>query len=510
MNSIYSKADPVLLKLFEQAGNLRKVLCVPLDYAKSSHAVMFCNGMGDVLKKGFHVPNSPEGVEKVIAEVSATCRHRKIKPKHVFFGGEDIPSYAENFISALRKRGFLVTRVNAFDAKQQREKLQASTDLLDLHGIAHCLLRGRARALADFQEIHRQLRLLVRERQFLVQILTAARNRLHTHVDRLFPGFLNYQQSHIKPHGPACCWLLGDRFSAPQIARRNLERLVAGLEKNRLSKPQEIAEHLQDFARSVLPPDPLLVHPSQLSLESLLEVIKALEQSIGTLESAIAELLYQSPAARLTTIPGISLTLAAGLGTEIFMMGKIASVDRICAYAGIVPATYQSGGPEKEAYHHATFWHYNARLKNYLLQAGEHMAMVPGTDACELKERTKEKGQHTLRVLGKNAAGVVRSLLLNERAYLPQKLYQPDSSAEKRGAYFQEYWPKLRAKWGGLVPLQKLFDPAQPLGRWRKVVQESYRISLPLPGSKETEQDKQKDSGAEHDPRTTEETPELF
>jgi transposase len=298
MNSIYSKADPVLLKLFEQAGNLRKVLCVPLDYAKSSHAVMFCNGVGDVLKKGFHVPNSLEGVEKIVAEVTATCRHRKIKPRHVFFGGEDIPSYAENFISALRKRGFLVTRVNAFQAKKQREQVHASTDLLDLHGIAHCLLKGRAKVFAEVQEVHRPLCLLVRERQFLVQSLTAARNRLHTYVDRLFPGFLNYQKSRVKPHGAACYWLLNDCFSAPQVARRNLEKLIAGLEKNRMSNAQEIAKHLQDFARSVLPPDPLLLPPSQRALESLLDVIKTLQQSIATVEAPIAELLSQSPAAQ--------------------------------------------------------------------------------------------------------------------------------------------------------------------------------------------------------------------
>jgi hypothetical protein len=290
-------------------------------------------------------------------------------------------------------------------------------------------------------EVHRQLRLLVRERHFLVESQTAARNRLHTHVDRLFPGFLNYKHSRIKPFGLACYWLLEDRFSAPQIARRNLEKLAEGLEKHRVAKPLEVAEHLRQFAAKALPPQPELIAASQFSVQSLLASIKALEEAIAALAPAIAELLAQSPAARLTTIPGIGLTLAAGLGAELFSMGEIPSLDRLCAYAGIVPATYQSGGPEKAPFHRTSYVGFNARLKNYLLQAGEHMARVAGSDAAHLQQRADEKKQHTLRVLGKHAAGVVRSLLLNERAYLPQNLYHPDSSPEERGGYFENIGP---------------------------------------------------------------------
>ncbi len=299
MNSIYSKADPFLLKLFEEAGNLRKVLCAPLDFAKQSHAVMFCNGLGDILKKPFNIPNSSEGVEKLVAEISATCRHRHIKKQHVFLGGEDTPSYADNFVASLHKQGFRVTRVNAGEAKKHRENLHASTDFLDLNGIAHCLLKGRAKVLAQAPEIHRQLRLLVRERHFLVESQTAARNRLHTHVDRLFPGFLSYKQSRIKPFGLACYWLLEHRFSAPQIARRDVQKLAEGLEKHRVSQPHETAAHLRQFAARALPPQPDLIPASQCSLQSLLIIIQALEQAIAALAPTKARPLASPPSRAL-------------------------------------------------------------------------------------------------------------------------------------------------------------------------------------------------------------------
>jgi transposase len=100
--------------------------------------VMFCNGYGDILRKPFSVKNTLEGVKYLIDQVMRSCRQRRIKKQHVFFGGEDVNSYAENFANALRAKGFLVANVNAHDAKKQRETLQASTDRIDLMGMPRC------------------------------------------------------------------------------------------------------------------------------------------------------------------------------------------------------------------------------------------------------------------------------------------------------------------------------------------------------------------------------------
>ena len=134
--NIYVHQSQELLGLYEQAGNSTKVMCVPIDYAKKDHVVMFCNGHGDILRKPFPVKNAPEGVSHLIEQVSRSCRYHRINPAHVYFGGEDGGSYAENFANTLRAKGCLVAGVNAHDAKKQRENLQASTDRLDLMGIA--------------------------------------------------------------------------------------------------------------------------------------------------------------------------------------------------------------------------------------------------------------------------------------------------------------------------------------------------------------------------------------
>ena len=183
--TIYTNQSQELLRLFEQAANSSKVMCVPIDYAKRDHMVMFCNGYGDIVRKPFSVKNSPKGLNYLVDQVTRSCRRRHIKKHHVFFGGEDVNSYAENFASALRFKGWLVAHVNARDAKKQRQNLQASTDRLDLMGIATMLLNRRANCSAAQTGIYRNLRTLVRHRKKLVVMKTEVRNRVHAVVDRL-------------------------------------------------------------------------------------------------------------------------------------------------------------------------------------------------------------------------------------------------------------------------------------------------------------------------------------
>ena len=118
--NIYQNQSQELLYLFETAGNNDKVMCVPMDYAKNDHLVMFCNGHGDILRKPFSVKNTPEGLAYIEDQVTRSCTKRGIKKEHVFFGGEDANSFAKNFVSTLRSKGFLVANVNAHDAKKQR------------------------------------------------------------------------------------------------------------------------------------------------------------------------------------------------------------------------------------------------------------------------------------------------------------------------------------------------------------------------------------------------------
>ena len=109
--------------------------------------------------------------------------------------------------------GWIVASVNAHEAKKQRENLQASTDRLDLMGIATMLLNRRANTNPAQSGIYRNLRTIVRHRKKLVKTKTEVKNRIHTVVDHLFPGFLDETQSGIRPFSKSSLYLMSDRFS---------------------------------------------------------------------------------------------------------------------------------------------------------------------------------------------------------------------------------------------------------------------------------------------------------
>ena len=178
-DSIYAHPDPQWRQIFERAGTPKKVLCVPIDYAKKKHTVLFCNGCGDILKQPFSVEHSRTGVEALLIELKATCRHRGLSLEHALLGGEDVPAWAENFMAALREQGLPVARVNAWEAKQQRENFQASSDILDLRGIGQCLIRFRGKLNPAVTLDYRHRRDLCRERQAFVASATALTHRLH-------------------------------------------------------------------------------------------------------------------------------------------------------------------------------------------------------------------------------------------------------------------------------------------------------------------------------------------
>jgi transposase len=141
--SIYGNCNPQLTKLFETAGHSAKVMCVALDYAKQKHTALICDGRGQLLQKSFPVENSSAGAQALLEQVRRRAKKHKIAPEHVFFGGEDCPSYAENFVRRLCQQKYLVGGVNAWEAKQHRGNFAASSDALDLLGIAKCCLNRR-------------------------------------------------------------------------------------------------------------------------------------------------------------------------------------------------------------------------------------------------------------------------------------------------------------------------------------------------------------------------------
>jgi transposase len=483
IQSVYRNQNALVRAVFERAGDARKVLCVALDYAKRKHVALICDGHGDVLKTAFPVENNAVGIAHLIKEVNATARHRKIPKDQIFLGGEDEAPYVANFTEALRAKGYLVVRVNAYEAKENRENLLASTDTLDLLGIAKTLLSRRARLTGDTSSsaaVYHHLREITRCRRALVRQQTAASNRIHALADQLFPGFLSSSKSALTPFSDASLELMKERFSAPEIARRKVTSLANLLRRHRVQLPDETAAQTILLAREALPPTAHRVATLQRTLAAAVDLYECLQRNALELRADAALTLATTPYVMLTSISGIGFVLAAGLAGELGDPKHLGKLDSLCAYAGIVPRTLQSGGPDSPAVQGHASPRCNRILKDWTVQSAQKIHLYGPPELKDRITRWNANGQHGIFAAARHHLRLVSTLVKNEVPYLAPEARGHQANPEQIAAASHATWAVLQRKWrtvsGGL---DLILDEAHPLGFWRKVMLELHGIDLP-------------------------------
>ncbi len=481
--SIFTRQNQTLINLFRDAEHPDKVLCVPIDYAKQTHMALFCNGSERQLKKPFPVKNNPEGIAFLLDAVGKICRKHHIKREHVFFGGEDCGTFSDNFIYALREQGFVVMGVNARDAAKQRENMQASTDKLDLLGIAKMLLGKRGSIAGGQIGKERALRSLTRHRDSQVSMRTATSNRIHKIVDQLFPGFLDEKHSGIPPFSEASLYTMQDRFSPVQIAKRQDKALLRQLRAHGLQHAETALGKLKAYARQVLGHPPELVGMLQTSLAGEVNLYRCLGTNIEQINREIAQQLAQVPGAMLTTIRGTGIILAAGVAAETGPPETQPSTRRLTSYSGIVPRVKQTGGPEKGAKTGTVSRRCNHILKNYIVQCGNHLGQHGPAELKEDHRRRAANGQHADFGMARRYLRMGMRLMRTGESYVPPEL-RTGATLEELQAYYLELWPKLLDKWVKAGAVHTAFHKDNPLGQWRDRIQKIYGIELPLPRKK--------------------------
>jgi transposase len=468
--SIFIRQNQTLVKLFADAQLPEKVLCVPLDYAKLTHMALCCNGTGKLLKKAFPVKNTPEGVGFLLSVIVKICRKHHIQREHVFFGGEDCGTFSLNFIHTLQEHGFTVVGVNAKDAADQRENIQASTDALDLLGIAKLLINRRGSTAGGEPGAERALRTLTRHRKAQVRLRTATSNRIHQIVDQLFPGFLDEKLSSVPPFSEASLYLMSDRFSPAQIASRQDRALLRQLKTHGLQHAESAIGKLKAYARQVLAHPPELTALLQTSLASEINLHRCLSDNINQIAREIAQQLAKTPGAMLTTIRGIGITLSAGVAAEIGPPDTQPSVRRLSSYCGIIPRIKQTGGPEKGARTGKVSRRSNHILKDYIVQCGNHLGQHGPADLKEDHRRRGANKQHADFGMARRFLRMGMRLMNNGESYVPPELRE-GATLEELQTYYLQLWPRLLEKWVKSGAVHTAFCEENPLGHGRKLIE---------------------------------------
>lgn len=479
--SIFRDDSQKLDAAFVEAGLPEKVLLVALDFAKSTHYACFCDGRGRYIRKAFTVKNSRDGIDYLIQQIEQTRRARSIRSKrHVIIGGEDSASYTRNFMDQLLQQGYLTVRLNAREVHKQAESLDSSTDKTALRAIAKTMLNRDARETTRSDQ-YAELRGLTRQRRQIVHLSTAMKNRIHTHVDRLFPGFLS-KDSAVAPFSKASLQLMEKSFSAAAVHRRSEKALSAQLSRQGVRQAASVAKKLKEQAAKAICADPDSVQLSAQLIATDLRLFQTLQSTLSGLDQQCARILAQLPEAFVVSIKGIGITLCASICAETGSLAKVQHCDQINAYAGIAPKVKQTGGPEAPARIGGKRRSFNRTLKDYTMQAGNHLYLHGPQELLEDAARRKLNGKAVDAAMARRFLRIARALTKSHVIYLPTHLRtdRVEADSEQRAQYISQVWPDLLIKWKRLGLHHEAFKPETPLGRWRMIVQEIYDIELPL------------------------------
>lgn len=477
MKSIFPRSCPAIENVFHDAGSPRKVILLPLDYAKRSHTALACDGEGRQLRAPFDIQNDLAGVDFLLDVVSGLRRRHHIRPQHVIYGGEDCGSFCFNFIHALASRQNLVIGLNAQDADLERGKLPASTDKLDLTGIAALLMKRQGRVIGTDYSAAAILRRLTHHRNSVVGAHSGSARRIHHLVDQLLPGFLDEKKSGLSPFTRASLWIMSDRFSPAGVHSRQRPALIAKFQEFNVRYPETAATKLKALAERVLPPPPALASTLQTALQHEVGIYSGLEETLQRLLQSLAVELAPTPGALLTTLPGIAIPLAAGLFAELGDPARRRALRRLTSYGGLAPRLKQTGGPEKEARTRGVSRRANYTLRTLLFLLAHQIDQHGHPELKADYNRRRDAGQRVQFTMARRMLRIVLHVLDHRDFFVPPSLVHSPAPDALRQHYVSS-WRPLLYKWRNAGAIRQAFTPGNPLEDWRTLINETYQLNL--------------------------------
>ena len=306
---------------------------VGIDVASEKHDCCILNEKKKIIRS-FSFLNSPVGFQSLLSALSG------IQPDEIKIGLEATGIYSENLSVFLRRKGFNVTTINPLLLKKHQcatTLRKTKTDKADAKGIALFIAEEGFQPDLPVSYHIQELKSLTRARFSFVQDRSALKNKVKRLVVLLFPELLE-QFSDI--FGASATALLKQYPSAEKLAACHTDALAALLRKSSRGRfGRSKAAYLKQLAKcSIGNHSPARV----MELKMLLARIDLLSEQIRDYDKQI-KIIMDEINSPILSIPGINYRMGAMITAEIGDFSRFDSPDKILAYAGFSPSTYQSG-----------------------------------------------------------------------------------------------------------------------------------------------------------------------
>ena len=313
------------------------MIYVGIDVAKDKHDCFITNSNREVLYKPFTISNNREGFDTLFQRIeSVSDDFTKVK-----VGLEATGHYSYNLLGFLLDKGLPTYVINPLHTNLYRKSLslrKTKTDKVDAHTIASMIMSDvNLKSYSDTSYHNEELKSLTRYRFDKVQ----ERAKLKTSVSRLICIlFPELEKLVATIHMASVYALLSEFPSAHAVASAHLTRLTNLLSESSHGRyGKDTAVMFREAARNSIGSN---MPAKSLELKHTIKLIQELTSEIDEIETEIKSIMDEvnSP---ILSIPGINYRMGAMIIAEIGDFSRFDSPDKILAYAGMSPSTYQSG-----------------------------------------------------------------------------------------------------------------------------------------------------------------------
>lgn len=389
------------------------MICVGIDVAKDKHDCYVISSEGVVLADVFTIPNDMTGFNCLLQRIRV-CSAGQDRIK---IGLEATGHYSYNILGFLLDNGLATYVLNPLHTNLYRKSLslrKTKTDRVDARTIAAMLMSdvglkpytGTAYHNEELKSLTRYRFDKVKERAQLKQSVARLVCILFPELEKLVPTL----------HMASVYALLEELPGAHQIAAAHLTHLKSVLHdasKGRYSRDKAI--ELREAAKASIGSQ---MPAKSLELRHTIRLIRELDAEIAEIESAIQHIMNEihSP---ITTIPGIGFRMGAMILAEAGDFSRFDSPDKVLAYAGLSPSTYQSGQLVN------SYAHMEKRGSKYLrfaiFNATKYVCHWDPTFAAYLAKKRAE-GKHYNVAISHAAKKLVRLIYALEKSREPYRL----------------------------------------------------------------------------------------
>ena len=374
---------------------------VGIDVAKDKHDCFIVSSDGEVLFDVFTIQNNMDGFEDLLFKIKSAEKDLG----NVKVGLEATGHYSCNILGFLKNKGLETIVINPLYTSLSRKSIslrKTKTDKVDARTIASMIMSDVSlKPYSDKLYHNEDLKSLTRYRFDKVMQRAKLKQSVSRLVNILFPELETLVST---LHGKAVYELLLEFPSAQHIASANLKHITHLLNTSSKGRFKRVtADEIREAARksisSYLP-------AKSLELKHTIKLIRELTSEIAEIEAEIKKIMYaiDSP---ILSIPGIGQNLGAMIIAEIGDFSRFDNPDKILAFAGCSPTTYQSGQLYSS---HAKMEKRGSRyLRWALLNAAAYVCNWEPTFAAYLQKKRAE-GKHYYVALSHAAKKLVRLL----------------------------------------------------------------------------------------------------